>query len=139
MSDSTDCVAVTQLCNTSRKISPCHATTSNEIPAKHFQELSTNMLCQTQRKTQIIISIKYNDYLPTININTTSFAEFMRKVCINSVFNSNDKSQNSQHPHDREQPMGIKAHSSQTKLLHNRIFFHKNTQTKSFSHKYCFR
>ena len=37
----------------------------------------------------------------------------MRKVCINSVFNSNDKSRNSQHPRDREQPMGIKAHSSQ--------------------------
>ena len=58
MPDSTDCVAVTQLWNTSRKISSCHATTSNEIPAKHFQELSTNMLCQTQRKTQIIISNK---------------------------------------------------------------------------------
>ena len=79
MSNSTDCVAVTQLWNTSHKILPCHATTKNEIPAKHFQELSRNMLCQTQRKTQIIISMKYVDYLPTININTTSFAEFYEK------------------------------------------------------------
>ena len=91
------------------------------------------MLCQTQRKTQIIISIKYNDYLPTTNINTTSFAEFMRKVCINSVFNSNDKSRNSQHPCDREQPMGIKANSSQTKLRQNRIFLQKYTNKIVFT------
>ena len=127
MSDSSDCVAVTQLWNTSRKISSCHVTTSNEIPAKHFQELSTNMLCQTQRKIQIIISNKHYDYLPTININTTSFAEFMRKVCINSVFKNYNNSRNSQHPRDREQPMGIKAHSSQTKLRQNRIFSQKYT------------
>ena len=51
----------------------------------------------------------------------------MRKVCINSVFNSNDKSRNSQHPRDREQPMGIKAHSSQQNSSKIASFLQKYT------------